>query len=56
MRIKAPEYEKIINSRISKQLDDFIIQYCTKHNKSKSEFVREAVEHYIMYLNNADTK
>jgi Arc/MetJ-type ribon-helix-helix transcriptional regulator len=51
MRIKSPEYIRIINSRISETLDNFIISYCTEHNKSKSEFVREAVEHYINLLN-----
>lgn len=56
MRIKSPEYIKIINSRITKNSDDFIINYCTEHNQSKSEFVRDAVEHYINYLSKQHTQ
>ena len=50
MRIKTAEHVKILTTRVSETLDNFIVNYCTKNNNSKSEFVRDAVEHYINYL------
>lgn len=50
MRTKVAEHIKIINTRVPEELDKFIITYCTERNISKSEFVRDAVEHYINYL------
>lgn len=51
MRIKKPQFTETLYTRISQESDNFIISYCTEHNQSKSEFVRDAVEHYINYLN-----
>lgn len=50
MRIKVAEHTKIVTTRISDESDKLVTKYCIDNNKSKSEFVREAVERYISYL------
>ncbi|MCX8186714.1 MAG: ribbon-helix-helix domain-containing protein [Sulfolobales archaeon] len=44
-------HSKIITFRVPKELDDTLSEICTKLGyRSKSEFVREAVDDYINYL------
>lgn len=50
MRTKVAEHTKIVTTRISDESDKLVTKYCIDNNKSKSEFVREAVERYISYL------
>lgn len=54
IRTKKVDNTITLGTKISKELELSIITYCTEHNISKSEFVRDAVEHYINYLNSLE--
>ncbi|MEM0453732.1 MAG: ribbon-helix-helix domain-containing protein [Sulfolobales archaeon] len=51
IKLAQMRHSKIITLRIPKELDDLLAEVCSELGyKSKSEFVREAVDEYINYL------
>ena len=54
MRTKKSSYSFTISTMVTTEMREKIIELATEANISQGEFVRDAVEHYINYLNSLE--